>query len=273
MVKKINKKELTSLSKEIRKSILQMVRMAQSSHVGSAFSVVDILLVLYKLILKNNGKKPDDPKRDRLILSKGHACTALYAVLAEVGYFKKELLKEFAKNGSIFMSHINCEVPGVEFSTGSLGHGLPVALGIALAARIRGEKWKTFAILSDGELNEGSNWEAFLLAAHLKIDNLFVIVDCNKLQATGYTKDVIDMNPLDKKLKSFGWDVIETDGHDFQKIYDSFKRLNNKKSQKPKIIIANTIKGKGISFMENKLDWHYRWPSAEEFECGIKELK
>jgi len=265
-------KDLIRLARAIRKDILEMVYMAQVSHVGSAFSIVDILVVLYKLILKNSGCKPNDPKRDRLIFSKGHACTAIYATLAEMGYFKKKLLKKYAKNGSIFMSHVNSEVPGVEFSTGSLGHGLPVGLGIALAARNKNEKWKTFVILSDGELNEGSNWEAFLMAAHLKMKNLIAIIDCNKIQAMGFTKDIINMEPLDEKLKVFGWDVERVDGHNFQKIYNSLIKLINQKSEKPKVLIANTIKGKGISFMENQLAWHYKSPSDAEYKQGIEEL-
>ena len=268
----MDKKELIILSKKIRKDILRMTYDAQASHIGSSFSMVELIIVLYKLILKNNSKKTNDPNRDRLIVSKGHACTALYALLAELGYFKKELLKKYAKNGSVLMSHISSEVPGVEFSTGSLGHGLPVGLGIALFAKKNNEKWKTFVLLSDGELNEGSNWEAFMMAAHLKMDNLVVIIDNNKLQALGFAKDVIEMEPLEDKFKAFGWEVARVDGHDFQKIYSSFQGLFSKKSSKPKVLIADTIKGKGVSFMENELFWHYRSPDDDEYNRALEEL-
>jgi transketolase len=273
MIEEINERELLDLSKKVRKNIWQMAYSAQSSHVGSAFSIVEILLVLYKLILKNDNKNSDDAERDRLILSKGHACSALYAVLAESGYFDKELLGSYAKNDTILMSHVNSGVPGVEFSTGSLGHGLPVGLGMALAAKNRGKNWKTFVILSDGELNEGSNWEAFAMAAHLKMDNLVAIVDCNKLQAMGFTKDIVNMESLERKFESFNWDVMRVDGHIFFKLYKTFRTLLSNGSGNPKIIIADTIKGKGISFIENKLEWHYRWPSTEEYKQGLLELE
>lgn len=275
-MKKISRnkiKELTALSKEVRKNIMQMVASTKSSHVGSAFSIVEIIVVLYKLVLKNDSENPEDPNRDRFLLSKGHACTALYSLLAELGYFKKDLLKEFTKDGGILMSHINYEVPGVEFSTGSLGHALPVAVGVALAAKNRDKKWKTFVLLSDGELNEGSNWEAFLMAAHLGLDNLFVIVDRNGIQGLGPTRDIINMEPLSKKFEAFGWDVDLVDGHDFAKIFESIQKLAITKSNKPKILIADTTKGKGISFMENKVAWHYKSPSPEEYERGLKEIE
>ena len=272
-MEKIDEKKLLDLSKRVRKNIWQMVYSSKSSHVGSAFSIVEILVVLYKLILNNDSKNPDDVRRDRFILSKGHACSAVYSILAELGYFDKELLDSYSKNDSILMSHISSVVPGVEFSTGSLGHGLPVSLGIALAARARGENWKTFTIISDGELNEGSNWEAFAMAAHLKLDNLFVVVDCNKLQALGFTKEVLDMEPLEKKFEAFNWEVARVDGHKILDLYKIFKEFLNSKSKKPKIIIADTVKGKGVSFIENKLEWHYRWPSPEEFERGLLELE
>lgn len=270
--KKINDRELTRLSKNIRKNILHMVHSTRSSHVGSAFSIVEILIVLYKLVMKHDKKNHKDPDRDRLVLSKGHACAAMYAILAELGYFNKKLLKEYSKNGSIMMYHINSEVPGVEFSNGSLGHGLPVALGMAIAAKNLKKKWRVFVVISVGELNQGSNWEAFSLAGHLKIDNLYAIVDSNKLQATGFTKEIIDLEPLSNKFKSFGWEVLRVNGHNFQNIYNKIKKLINSKNRKPKILIADTVKGKGVSFMENELSWHYRYPSEEEFNLCLKEI-
>lgn len=266
-------KELVALSKEVRKNIMQMVTPTKTSHVGSAFSIVEILIVLYKLVMKHDSKNPKSRNRDRFLLSKGHACTALYSVLAELGYFKKEFLKEYSKDGSILMSHTNSEVPGVELSTGSLGHALPVGLGMALAAKTRGEKHKVFVLLSDGELNEGSNWEGFLTASHLKLNNLFVIVDKNGIQGLGPTKEVIDMDPLDEKFAAFGWDVAKAPGHDLSKIFTSMQKLAAAKSNKPKILIADTVKGKGVSYMEDKVAWHYKSPNPEEYELGIKEIE
>lgn len=268
----INENELLRLSREVRKDILKMVHESKASHVGSAFSTVELLVVLYKLILKINPENPTDKKRDRFLLSKGHACTALYAILAEMGYFEKRLLDDYSKDGSIFMSHINSEVPGVEFSTGSLGHALPVGLGVALAAKSRKEDWKTYVLLSDGELNEGSNWEAFLMAPHLKLDNLFVLIDCNKIQAMGFTKDIINTEPLEEKFINFGWEVNRVDGHSYKLIFESLEKIN-KINGKPKILIADTVKGKGVSFMENNLAWHYRSPSVDEFKLGIDEIE
>jgi transketolase len=252
---------------------MKMAFDAQASHIGSSFSIVEILVVLYELILQHNPKKPANPDRDRLIISKGHACMAPYALLSRLGYFKKELLKEYAKNGSILMSHVSSEVPGIEFSTGSLGHGLPVGLGMALFAKNHNKKWRTFVLLSDGELNEGSNWEAFMMAGHLKMDNLIVIVDNNKIQAMGLAKDIINIEPLEEKFKAFDWEVARVeDGHDFQKIYDKLQNLLLKKSAKPKILIMDTIKGKGVSFMENEVFWHYHSPDKDEYERALKEL-
>ena len=265
--------ELHILSQAIRRNILHMVAASKSSHVGSAFSIVEILVVLYKLILKNNNLNPNDPQRDRFLLSKGHGCSAVYSILAELGYFDKELLKEFSRDGSVLMSHINYDVPGVEFSTGSLGHALPIGLGMSLAAKTRQEKWRTFVLLSDGELNEGSNWEAFLTAPHLSLESLIAIIDCNGIQGLGLTKDVISMEPLDEKFKAFGWEVERIDGHDYNQLFETINKLVSSRSKKPKIIIADTIKGKGVSFMENKIAWHYKSPSDEELVNALKELE
>jgi transketolase len=265
--------ELTSLSLQVRRNILKMITDTKSSHIGSAYSMVDLITVLYSLVLTQDSKNPNSPKRDRFILSKGHACAALYSLLAELGYFKRDLLKSFAQDGSILMSHINFDVPGVEFSTGSLGHALPVGVGVALSAKKRGSTWRTFILVSDGELNEGSNWEAFLMAAHLQLDNLTVIVDRNGLQGLGPTEGIIDMNPLDKKAVAFGWDAKIIDGHDYQQIFDTVDGFASQKNKKPKIIIADTIKGKGVSFMERKVAWHYKSPSQEEYDLAHKELE
>lgn len=268
----LDQKQLVNRARQIRSHIVEMVTRSKNSHVGSALSTVDILTYLYEVRFKNNdGKTPEAKGRDRFLLSKGHACTALYATLAEKGYFPIALLEEYAKDGSPLMSHISSEVPGVEFSTGSLGHALPVGLGIAIAAKHRGEGWGTYVLMSDGELDEGSNWEGFLMAGHLGLDNLFVIVDHNGIQALGDTKDVISLEPLVTKLESFGWEVSRVDGHDFLALDAGFEKFvpGNKK---PKIIIADTIKGKGVSFMENKLEWHYRAPTEELKEHALKEI-
>lgn len=273
-IRQLDSEELDRFAKEVRKNILKMVSVTKSSHVGSAFSIVEILVFLYKnVFLNNDANNPKKDNRDRFFLSKGHACTAVYSVLAELNYFDKTLLDEYAKDGSILMSHINSEVPGVEFSTGSLGHALPVALGVALSAKNKKENWKTFVILSDGELNEGSNWEAFMMAAHLQLDNLVVIVDKNNIQGLALTKEVINLNPLGVKFESFGWEVFEVDGHDYIDLYNTFNKTYKSDSKKPKIIIASTIKGKGISFMENTIAWHYKSPSPEEYEKALKELE
>tara|TARA_B100001769_G_scaffold46547_2_gene33098 strand:- start:2222 stop:2965 length:744 start_codon:yes stop_codon:yes gene_type:complete len=246
-----------------------MTSKGKSSHVGSALSIADILAVLYT----NINIDPKDPlhhERDRFILSKGHAGAAVYAVLAELGFFSKEVLDTHYQDGSILSGHVSHKgVPGVEFSTGSLGHGLSVATGFALAAKRRSLKFNSYALLSDGELDEGSNWEAILFAPHHNLDNLTCIVDYNKLQSLTTVKETLNIEPLKDKLLSFGWDVFDIDGHK----HDHIKDALTAKATKPKFIIANTIKGKGVSFMENKVVWHYRSANEDELSKGIKELE
>ena len=246
-----------------------MTSKGKSSHVGSALSIADILAVLYT----NINIDPKDPlhhERDRFILSKGHAGAAVYAVLAELGFFSKEVLDTHYQDGSILSGHVSHKgVPGVEFSTGSLGHGLSVATGFALAAKRRSLKFNSYALLSDGELDEGSNWEAILFAPHHNLDNLTCIVDYNKLQSLTTVKETLNIEPLKDKLLSFGWDVFDIDGHK----HDHIKDALTAKATKPKFIIANTIKGKGVSFMENKVVWHYRSANEEELSKGLKELE
>ena len=246
-----------------------MTSKGKSSHVGSALSIADILAVLYT----NINIDPKDPlhhERDRFILSKRHAGAAVYAVLAELGFFSKEVLDTHYQDGSILSGHVSHKgVPGVEFSTGSLGHGLSVATGFALAAKRRSLKFNSYALLSDGELDEGSNWEAILFAPHHNLDNLTCIVDYNKLQSLTTVKETLNIEPLKDKLLSFGWDVFDIDGHK----PDHTKDALTAKATKPKFIIANTIKGKGVSFMENKVVWHYRSANEDELSKGIKELE
>ncbi len=257
------------LAKNIRKHVLKMTSKGKSSHVGSALSIADILAVLYTN-MNINPKDPIDPKRDRFILSKGHAGAAVYAVLAELGFFSKEILDTHYQDGSILSGHVSHKgVPGVEFSTGSLGHGLSVASGFALAAKRKSLNFKSYVLLSDGELDEGSNWEAILFAPHHNLDNLTCIVDYNKLQSLTSVEETLNLEPLKDKITSFGWNVIDIDGHNHDELQESIK----KNTSKPKFIIANTIKGKGISFMENKVVWHYKSANEEELEKGLNELE
>lgn len=258
-------------AKEIRKLTLRMVYEAKASHVGGAFSMADILAVLYNDILRIDPNNPDNKDRDRFILSKGHACTSLYAALGLKGFFQIEDLTNYAKDGSIFLSHTSHHIPGVEISAGSLGHALPISCGLALAAKSKKSDWKTYCLVSDGELDEGSNWETILLAPHLKLDNLILIVDYNKIQSLGHVKEVLDLDPLKEKFEAFRWEAYEVDGHDHQALKDVFNKTYIQNG-KPKVIIAHTIKGKGVSFMEGKLLWHYKSPNQEQYNEGLKEI-
>jgi transketolase len=261
--------DMRAIAKEARKNIVQMVTTGKSSHVGTALSCVEILVALYFSVMRIDPANPSDPNRDRFILSKGHGCSALYAVLAEKGFFPKARLSRFYLDGGIpGHATLNC-LPGVEASTGSLGHGLSLGLGMAMAAKIDERSYRTFVLLGDGECDEGSVWEAAMLAGHMKLDNLVAIVDYNKLQSFGYTKDVIDLEPFAKKWESFGWSAVEVDGHDLVALY---KTLSHPRKGKPAVIIAHTIKGRGISYMENKLEWHYKSPTTEQEKQALEEL-
>lgn len=264
-------KDITDLALNIRKLSLHMVHRAKASHIGSALSIADIVAVLYGRALKINPLDPKMETRDRFILSKGHACVAVYSALAAKGYFPEAQLEEYAKDHSSMMSHISHKVKGVEFSTGSLGHGLPFGTGKALAARKLHQTWRTIVLLSDGELGEGSNWEAMMFAAHHKLDNLVAIVDYNKLQSLTSVEKTLNLEPLADKARAFGWAVREIDGHDHLSILNS---LTPKvwEDGKPSFLIAHTTKGKGVSFMENKVEWHYKSPSDEQLVVALKEL-
>ena len=253
--------QLKHIAKKIRIRILKLSNSAKSSHIGSSLSIVEILVVLYKFFIQ---------KRNIFVLSKGHACLAYYCVLQKFGYFSDKILKSYGQNNTILLSHVSHKVPGVEFSTGSLGHGLPYATGRALAEKINKTSNKIFVLISDGELNEGTTWESLLFAAHHKLDNLIIIVDYNKIQSLDFAKNVLKLEPLNKKFKSFGCNVKNINGHNFNQIYRSFLV---KKNKKPTIIIANTIKGKGVSFMENSILWHYKFPNEKELDIALKELK
>lgn len=259
------------LARAIRIESLRMVHRARASHIASCLSMADILAVLYGGVLRHDPAAGTWADRDRLILSKGHAAAALYATLGLRGFFPRERLATFGQDGSELMAHASHKVPGVEFSTGSLGHGLPFAAGKALAARRQGVRWRTFAVLSDGEMDEGSNWEALLFAAHHGLDNLVAIVDYNKWQSLGPVAGTIGLEPLAGKLGAFGWAAREVDGHDHAALLEDLASLPWEPGR-PSVLIAHTVKGKGVSFMENRLLWHYRNPDDRQLADALAEL-
>jgi len=260
-------------SKKIREKILEMVAVSRSGHIASSFSIVEILLALYFNILKVNPLKPNDPDRDRFILSKAHGCSALYTVLAQRGFFSEKILDTFCQTGSILGGHPERgKVPGIEVSAGSLGHGLSIGAGIALAAKRDFKNFRAFALLGDGECDEGSVWEAALFAVHYKLDNLTVIVDYNKFQASGKISEIIGVEPLAEKWKSFGWEVAEVDGHNEAELVKILGKVPLFEG-KPNAIIAHTIKGKGVSFMEENPAWHTGIPNSDDFFLAKEELR
>lgn len=274
MLTETEKKELELFACETRKNIVKMVHNSKSGHPGGSLSGADILAVLYNKCLnipKNWTQSPDYDKRDRFILSKGHASPLLYSVLAQAGLFDEAELMTFRKFGSKLQGHpAKGYVPGVETSTGSLGQGLSIGCGIALGLKLNNNPAHVVVYTGDGELQEGSCWEAFMQAAHRKLDNLIAIIDRNRLQIDGCTESVMALDDLGAKLKAFNWEVIEINGHDFDEIYEAFEQA--KKSDKPCAIIANTIKGKGCSFMENQASWHGKAPSDEQLQQALCEL-
>lgn len=260
------------LAWEIRKHSIDMVHDSHASHIGAALSAADILAVLYSEVLNIDPKCPDDDKRDRFIMSKGHAGAAVYSVLAEKGFFPVERLSTYYQNGSDLSGHISHKnVPGVEVSTGSLGHGCVMACGMAMAAKSSKKTHNIYTLVGDGECNEGSVWEMALIASKFKLDNFTVIVDRNRMQAMGFCEDIMPTSPMGSKWESFGWSVIEVkDGNCHEELKQAF---TVPVIDKPKCIIANTVKGKGVSFMENNLLWHYRDPQNEFYERAINELE
>ena len=264
---------LRELASSVRRWDLQVVHGAKLGHVGGEMSATDILVTLYFAVLRIDPSRPDDPERDRFILSKGHSAVALYTTLAHAGFFPLEELHTFAQP----LSHLNGhpdrnKVPGVETNTGPLGHGLPVAVGAALAAKLQDSSWRVFALTGDGELQEGSNWEAAMSAAHYKLDNLTVIVDRNRLQQGDWTEQTMHLEPLAEKWRAFGWSVSEADGHNIAQLLDMFSRIPFE-AGKPNCIIAHTHKGQGVSFMRDKAAWHHRVPNAEELARALEELE
>lgn len=265
--------ELHKLANRIRGVALTLAHNANESHSGGALSMSDMLAVLYSEYIDLDLVKKEAPNRDRVILSKGHCCASFYAILAEMGILdKEELMQNFAKNGTHYFAHVSHTLPGVELSTGSLGHGLPVACGMALGAKKSGLNFKVYCIVGDGEMNEGSNWEAIMFAAQHKLDNLCLIIDKNKMQALGDTKDILCLDPMPEKLAAFGWDVEDIDGNDIEDVISAFECFKNHRSGKPFVMVANTIKGKGVSFMEHNLKFHYSAPKDDELKQALEEL-
>ena len=262
---------LRDLSADIRVAILDTIAGPRMGHIGGDFSVTDILVTLFFGVLRYRAHEPDWPDRDRFILSKGHCSAALYSVLARAGYFPQELLADFMAPLSPLNGHPNRRyVRGVEANTGPLGHGLPIAVGCAVAASIAGAAWHTYVVLGDGELQEGSNWEAAMYAGHRKLDSLTAIVDRNRLQQGARTEDTNTLEPLADKWRAFGWEVHEVDGHDHAALLAAFSAPRR---GKPRFVIAHTIKGKGVSFIEDRVEWHHKVPSAEQRMQAIEELR
>jgi transketolase len=264
--------EMRNIAKEMRKTILEMLHEAKSGHPGGSLSMVEILTVLYFYKLRYNSKNPKWPDRDRVVLSKGHCTPGLYTALAFAGFFPKDELKIFRKIGSRLSGHAYISAPGVDATTGSLGQGLSVGNGMALAAKLDKKDYKIYIVLGDGELQEGNVWEAVMSAAHYKLDNVVAIIDRNQMQQTGFTEKIKALGDLSAKFSSFGWEAQEIDGHSIEELIAALDNTD-KKNGKPKVIIANTAKGKGVSFMELNHKWHGMAPSKEELERALEELE
>ncbi len=264
------RRRLAATSREVRRSVVAMIAEARAGHIGGDLSVTDILTTLYFGVLNVDPSAPRLPDRDRFILSKGHCSAALYSVLALRGFLGSESLQSFMKPLSPLNGHPNRrKIPGVEANTGPLGHGLPIGVGSAIASRLSGRNWRTFVVLGDGELQEGSNWEAAMSAGHRGLDNLVAIVDRNRLQQGARTEETNRLEPLADKWRAFGWETVEVDGHDHGALYDRFVAP---RAGKPLCVIANTIKGKGVSFIEDRVEWHHKVPSPEQVHLALGEL-
>lgn len=272
----LNKEDIDkykNIAKNIRKEVLEIIYDTNSPHIGCCFSMADILVALYFKILSVDSKRPDDPNRDRLILSKGHAAPVLYAVLKEKGFIDENTFNGIAQSPGTLEVHPTRDITrGIEITSGSLGHGLSVAAGMALAGKYDDTKYRIFTLLGDGELNEGSNWEAIMFASHHKLDNMVAIIDCNGLQVFGKNSKIMNIEPLVEKWKSFGWSVKKINGHNFEEIINSLSDIPFEKD-KPSCIVAETIHGKGVSFMEDNHVWHDKYPNEEEYKSALKELE
>ncbi|MGM9977950.1 MAG: transketolase [Clostridium sp.] len=269
---KKNKEELVEISKQIRKDVVEMLTESASGHPGGSLSAADIVTTLFFNELNIDPSNPKDENRDRFVLSKGHAAPVLYSALARRGFFDPKELLTLRKTGSRLQGHPNMnDLPGIDMSTGSLGQGISAAVGMALAGKTDNKSYRVYALLGDGELEEGQVWEASMCAAHYKLDNLTAFVDFNGLQIDGEITKVMNPSPIDKKFEAFGWNVLIIDGHNYDEILDSIEKAKNHKGQ-PTVIICNTIKGKGVSFMENEASWHGTAPNKEQCEIALKEL-
>jgi len=267
------RKRLKDKARQLREKIVEVTYTCGGAHIGGAFSQHEILVALYYKVMNVDPKRPDWPDRDRFILSKGHGGIGHAVILGDLGYFDPKLLMDFNKTGSPFGMHLDrLKVPGVDFSTGSLGHGLALGLGAAMGARQVGKAWHTFVVMSDGECAEGSVWEAAMAASNFKASNLTAIIDRNKFSLDGPTETLMRLEPLDQKFEAFGWKALSIDGHDFDQILDAIEEARAEK-ERPTVIVASTVKGKGVDFMENSVDWHYRSPSAEQFERALAQLQ
>jgi len=264
-------KELEEKARKIRRLIVQMIAKAGSGHPGGSLSATDLITALYFSVLRHNPKKPQDPERDRFHMSKGHCCPLWYAVLAENGYFPEEKLWTLRQLGSMLQGHPDRRTPGVDVASGSLGQGLSVALGMSLAGRMDKKDYRVYCLVGDGESQEGNIWEAAMAAGHYKCDNLCAMLDHNGFQIDGKTCEVMNLEPVAEKWRAFGWHTIEINGHDMRQVLSAYEEARNTKG-KPSIIIAKTVKGKGVSFMENVCDFHGRAPTKEETEQALKEL-
>lgn len=260
------------LARRARLRTVEMCHEAKAAHIASSLSVIDILAVLYADVASVNPKTTDSPDRDLIIISKGHAAAGTYAILAEAGFFSVELLREYGVDGSSLGGHVSSGVAGVELSTGSLGHGLPFGAGVALAAKLDHKARRVFVVMSDGECDEGSTWEAALFAAHHELANLTVLIDRNGIQSLDRTEAVLRLEPLAEKWRSFGWAVSEVDGHDHEDLAQTLAHSADA-SRQPRILICETVKGRGVSFMEDTVVWHYRPPSSEDAELAAREIE
>lgn len=256
------------LANEVRRDIIRMTHRASAAHVASSLSCADILAVLYKNVARFDPVHPDAVDRDVIVVSKGHAAAAVYGVLAHSGFMPVQKLESYGDDGSPLVGHVTAGVPGIEFSTGSLGHGLPFSVGVAVSLARSGSKRRVFVVMSDGEMDEGSNWEAALLAGHHVLSRLTVVIDRNRLQSLTTTEKTVALEPLSDKWRAFGWEVATVDGHDHQRLTEGLCSVGNK----PRCVIADTVKGRGVSFMENRVAWHYRPPSESEMATALMEL-
>lgn len=265
--------QVKALSCDLRKDVVDMIVEGKGGHIGGDMSVMDILTELYFEQMNISPEHMDDPNRDRFVMSKGHSVEALYAVLARKGFFPiEQVMREFSKFGSPFIGHPNNKLPGIEMNSGSLGHGLPVCVGMALAGKMDGRDYRVYTVMGDGELAEGSIWEGAMAGSHYKLDNLCAVIDRNRLQISGKTEDVMAHDSQKERWSAFGWHVISVNGHDYNQLRAAFEGAKATKG-KPTVIIANTIKGCGSSIMENKANWHHKVPTREEYDTIMKDLE